>query len=74
MSLPTTMKAVILKGSYRVAVEDVPVPKIKEDGDVLVKVHLAGLCGRCISSSAFQCMNFAVSWLRGRDERGGSSG
>lgn len=45
MSLPTTMKAVILKESYRVAVEDVPVPRIKEDGDVLVKVHLAGLCG-----------------------------
>ena len=45
MSLPTNMKAVILKESYRVAVEDVPVPQIKEDGDVLVKVHLAGLCG-----------------------------
>lgn len=43
------MKAVILKESYRVAVEDVPVPQIKEDGDVLVKVHLAGLCGRFLS-------------------------
>lgn len=40
------MKAVILKESYRVAVEDVPVPQIKEERDVLVKVHLAGLCGR----------------------------
>lgn len=46
MSLPDIMKAVILKASYKVAVEDVPTPKIKEDGDVLVKVHLAGLCGR----------------------------
>jgi threonine dehydrogenase-like Zn-dependent dehydrogenase len=46
MSVPQTMKAVILKESYRVAVEDVPTPKIKEAGDVLVKVHLAGLCGK----------------------------
>lgn len=45
MSLPSTMKAVVLKEMYRVAVDDVPVPKIKEDGDVLIKVHLAGLCG-----------------------------
>jgi len=45
MTIPETMKAVILKESYAVAVEDVPTPKIKEDGDVLVKVHLAGLCG-----------------------------
>jgi len=45
MAIPETMKAVILKKSYTVAVEDVPTPKIKEDGDVLVKVHLAGLCG-----------------------------
>ena len=46
MTIPETMRAVILKESYKVAVEDVPTPKIKEDGDVLVKVHLAGLCGR----------------------------
>jgi hypothetical protein len=45
MAIPETMKAVILKEAYTVAVEDVPTPKIKEDGDVLVKVHLAGLCG-----------------------------
>jgi hypothetical protein len=45
MAIPEIMKAVILKESYTVAVEDVPTPKIKEDGDVLVKVHLAGLCG-----------------------------
>lgn len=50
MSLPPTMKAVILKESYRVAVEEVPVPTIKEDGDVLVKVHLAGLCGGSVHS------------------------
>jgi len=48
MAIPETMKAVILKESYTVAVEDVPTPKIKEDGDVLVKVHLAGLCGLSI--------------------------
>ena len=48
MAIPETMKAVILKESYTVAVEDVPTPKIKEDGDVLVKVHLAGLCGMSI--------------------------
>ena len=52
MAIPETMKAVILKESYTVAVEDVPTPKIKEDGDVLVKVHLAGLCG--ISPLSYQ--------------------
>ena len=46
MTIPETMRAVILRESYKVAVENVPTPKIKEDGDVLVKVHLAGLCGR----------------------------
>jgi hypothetical protein len=45
MAIPETMRAVILKESYTVAVKDVATPKIKEDGDVLVKVHLAGLCG-----------------------------
>jgi hypothetical protein len=45
MSIPQSMKAVILKESYKVVVEDVLTPTIREDGDVLVKIHLAGLCG-----------------------------
>lgn len=39
------MKAVILKGNHSVQVDDVPVPELEADTDVLVKVHLAGLCG-----------------------------
>ena len=44
-ALPSTMKAVVLKGNYSVQVEEVPVPELQADSDVLVQVHLAGLCG-----------------------------
>jgi D-arabinose 1-dehydrogenase-like Zn-dependent alcohol dehydrogenase len=42
---PTSMRAVILKDEYKVSVEERPLPVIETDGDVIVKVHLAGLCG-----------------------------
>nr|XP_019045276.1 alcohol dehydrogenase [Kwoniella bestiolae CBS 10118]OCF24206.1 alcohol dehydrogenase [Kwoniella bestiolae CBS 10118] len=45
MSTPSTMQAVIFKQPFKVAVEEVPTPKLQGDGDVLLKVHLAGLCG-----------------------------
>ncbi|KAK4053941.1 hypothetical protein OIO90_003778 [Microbotryomycetes sp. JL221] len=41
----TTMKALVLKAPYKVAYADVPMPKIVEDGDVIVKVLYTGLCG-----------------------------
>ncbi|KAK4048334.1 hypothetical protein OIV83_004856 [Microbotryomycetes sp. JL201] len=41
----TTMKALVLKGAYKVAYQDMPMPKIVEDGDVVVKVLYTGLCG-----------------------------
>jgi threonine dehydrogenase-like Zn-dependent dehydrogenase len=61
MAIPEKMKAVILKESYTVAVEDVPTPKIKEAGDVLVKVHLAGLCG--MSSLPYQASSLTKQAL-----------
>ncbi|KAL9099051.1 MAG: hypothetical protein Q9163_005395 [Psora crenata] len=41
----TTMNAVIFKGPYKVAVEDRPIPKLKEPTDIIVKVHYSALCG-----------------------------
>lgn len=40
-----TMRAVVFKGPYKVAVEDRPIPKIVNPGDIIVKVKYAGLCG-----------------------------
>ena len=45
MSLPKTMKAVVLMAPYKVAVTDEPTPSILEPRDAIIKVHLAGLCG-----------------------------
>lgn len=33
-----TMKAVVFKGPGKVIIEDRPIPKIKEPGDIIVKV------------------------------------
>lgn len=41
-----TMKAVIYKGPYQVAVEDRPVPMIQEETDIILKVDYTALCGR----------------------------
>lgn len=46
---PKTMKAVVLQKAGVVAVEDVPIPRLQKDTDVLIKVHVAGLCGECAS-------------------------
>ena len=39
------MKAVIYKGPYRVAVEDVPEPGIEQPGDALVRITTSNICG-----------------------------
>ncbi|WRT68091.1 uncharacterized protein IL334_005066 [Kwoniella shivajii] len=44
-TIPEKMQAVIFKKPYQVAVEDVPTPKIQDESDIILKVHLAGLCG-----------------------------
>jgi len=40
-----TMKAVIFHGPYKVAVEERPIPKIKEPTDIIIKVDFSALCG-----------------------------
>lgn len=45
MGLPETMRAVVLKGDFEVAVEDRPVPKLQKAEDAILKVSAAGLCG-----------------------------
>lgn len=39
------MKAAFLLGKNRVAIEDIPVPGIKKDTDVLVRIKSVGICG-----------------------------
>lgn len=41
-----TMRAVVFRGPYKVAVEERPIPRIQEAGDVIVKVTYTALCGR----------------------------
>ncbi|KAK4687118.1 hypothetical protein P7C73_g3002, partial [Tremellales sp. Uapishka_1] len=43
--LPTTMQGVVLKAPFKVAVEEVPYPSIRDTGDVVIKVLYSGLCG-----------------------------
>jgi len=42
---PSTMRAVVLKGDYKVAVEDRPYPKIQKPTDAILKVSSTALCG-----------------------------
>lgn len=62
----TTMKAVIFKGSKEVAVEERPIPKIKDPTDIIVKVGYTALCGRYVLVlSLVQAYNLLkASWER----------
>lgn len=40
-----TMKAVIIKKPYEITTEQRPVPTMKEETDVVVKVSMSALCG-----------------------------
>ncbi|KAJ9609073.1 hypothetical protein H2200_006844 [Cladophialophora chaetospira] len=42
---PSTMRAVVLKGDFEVAVEDRPYPKIQKPTDAILKVTSTALCG-----------------------------
>ena len=39
------MKAVVLQAGHRFAVEEVPEPQLQKDGDVIVRVTAAAICG-----------------------------
>lgn len=41
-----TMRAVVFKGPHKVALEDRPIPKVKDPTDIVVKVIYSALCGR----------------------------
>ncbi|GCB17629.1 probable zinc-binding alcohol dehydrogenase Rv1895 [Aspergillus awamori] len=45
MSADSTMRAVVFRGPYKVAVEERPVPRIQDAGDIVVKVTYTALCG-----------------------------
>jgi hypothetical protein len=54
-----TMNAVVFKGPHKVALEKRPVPKIKDQTDIIVKVIYSALCGRSAALQHFhvQSMN-----------------
>ncbi|KIR70508.1 alcohol dehydrogenase [Cryptococcus deuterogattii CA1014] len=61
--LPETMDAIVFKQPYKVAVEQVPTPKLQSEGDVIIKVHFAGLCGKCYycsTSHTSRCTSSAL--------------
>ncbi|KAL2167838.1 hypothetical protein VTG60DRAFT_705 [Thermothelomyces hinnuleus] len=43
--IPDTMTAVVFDGPHNISVQQRPTPKIQDDGDIIVKVQAAGLCG-----------------------------
>ncbi|KKZ58448.1 hypothetical protein EMCG_00939 [[Emmonsia] crescens] len=45
MATKETMRAVVFKGPYKIAVEERPVPKIQSPTDIIVKVKYTALCG-----------------------------
>lgn len=42
----STMQAVVFKGPLEIALEQKPIPKIQDPGDVILKVRYTALCGR----------------------------
>lgn len=40
------MRAVVFHSPFNVAVEERPIPKIQDPGDVIVKTSYTALCGR----------------------------
>ncbi len=43
--MPDTMKAAVLHAVHDMRVEDVPIPEVSEERDVLVRVRSVGICG-----------------------------
>ncbi|PRW57739.1 alcohol dehydrogenase [Chlorella sorokiniana] len=43
--LPQTMDALVFKGKCAIAFEQVPVPRLEQPGDAVVRIELCGLCG-----------------------------
>ena len=42
------MKAIVFKEPKKVALEDRPIPQIKDQTDVIAKVEYTALCGRYV--------------------------
>jgi len=45
MSVADTMRAAVFAGEGRLVIENVPVPTLKHDDDVLLRVRAVGICG-----------------------------
>ncbi|KAB8232931.1 hypothetical protein ETB97_005620 [Aspergillus alliaceus] len=45
MTTENKMRAVVFHGPYKVAVEERPIPRIQDSGDIVVKVTYTALCG-----------------------------
>jgi threonine dehydrogenase-like Zn-dependent dehydrogenase len=46
MTIPETMKAIVLKEDFKVSAEVVPTPRVTGPDEVVVRTLTSGLCGR----------------------------
>lgn len=49
--LPHDMKALTFQGEKQIALSTVPTPHLVHASDVIIKVLLCGICGRCFRNS-----------------------
>lgn len=66
MSLPASMKAIVLHDIMSWSVDDVPVPEVP-DGGMLVKVHACGLCGSDLRTIRSGHKNVTFPWVLGHE-------
>lgn len=69
MAIPSTMKGVTLTAPYHISIQEHPTPKIEMDGDAIIRVHLAGLCGETLCGFCRLCPGSDLHWYRGHQLR-----
>ena len=58
-----TMKALVYRGPEKIAVEDIPVPKIIEADDAIVRVTTSTICGPTFTSGTGECRRLSRAEL-----------
>ena len=61
MATKDSMRAVVFKGPYKVALEERPVPKVQDSQDIIVKVNYTALCGRYVEGNSSPMCAFQVN-------------
>lgn len=66
MSIPSTMRALVLHDVMKWSVDEVPVPQVPPGG-MLVKVHACGLCGSDLRTIRSGHKNVELPWILGHE-------